>query len=80
MKCSPRELADRYYELYAGAANFVVFCSVVRRSKPYGVTKDQFKQLAGQFNQRLEELADGIRIVTSGTTVCTDTSVQMVCI
>jgi hypothetical protein len=58
--CDPRQLADFYLSHYSGAAPVVIFCSIVNRSQPKGVTREGFQELTTQFNQRLKDRTDGI--------------------
>ena len=58
-----RELADRYYSKYAGAATVVGFTSVVCRKKPRDgkfnyFAKEVFAELAAHFNSRLKQRAE----------------------
>ena len=53
-------MADRYIENYKNCAKSVVFCSVVSRTKPRGMSAANFRHLANQFDRRLRDRAKHI--------------------
>ena len=61
--CNAPSLADLYFQRFAGTARVVIFCAVVGRTNPRGVSVSRFRELATQFNQRLKGRTDGVSTI-----------------